>query len=99
MALAELVTPHAQPDLAVPAVSLRDLTVAYRETPVLWDIDLDIPASTLTAIIGPNGAGKSTLIKLLSGTEPLTGGDYKLGHNVEIDYFAQDQYKELDPNA
>src|ERR1700689_1384359 len=51
------------------------------------------------ALVGVNGAGKSTLIKLLAAQEPLTAGDYKLGHNVEADYFAQDQYKELNPDA
>ncbi|MCD6028993.1 MAG: transporter related [Thermomicrobiales bacterium] len=65
---------HAPPGTPMPAVSLRDLTVAYRETPVLWDIDLDIPAGTLTAIIGPNGAGKSTLIKAAMGLVPLAAG-------------------------
>ena len=49
--------------------------------------------------MGINGAGKSTLIKLLSGAEPLSTGSYTLGHNVLVDYFAQDQYKELDPDA
>src|ERR1700678_94266 len=51
------------------------------------------------ALVGVNGAGKSTLIKLDRKSEPLSTGEYKLGHEVHPDYFAQDQYKELDPEA
>jgi manganese/zinc/iron transport system ATP- binding protein len=49
------------------AIEINDLTVAYREQPVLWDVDLDVPAGVLMAIIGPNGAGKTTLIKAVLG--------------------------------
>jgi manganese/zinc/iron transport system ATP- binding protein len=59
---------------ATPAVEIHDLTVAYREAPVLWDVDLTIPCGTLTAIIGPNGAGKSTLMKAMLGLVPAAAG-------------------------
>lgn len=63
------------------AVTVHDLTVAYREEPVLWDIDLTIPTGTLTAIIGPNGAGKSTLIKAILGLVPMAAGTVEIfGH-------------------
>jgi manganese/zinc/iron transport system ATP- binding protein len=55
-------------------VAVRDLTVAYRETPVLWDVDLTIPEGKLVAIVGPNGAGKSTLIKAVLDLVPSTSG-------------------------
>src|SRR5256884_4768485 len=51
------------------------------------------------SLVGVNGAGKSTVIKILAGTEPVSSGEYTLGHNAQPDYFAQDQYKELDPDA
>lgn len=56
------------------AIEVTDLTVAYRETPVLWDIDLDVPPGVLLAIVGPNGAGKTTLIKAILGlVRPAAG--------------------------
>lgn len=45
------------------AIEIEDLTVAYKDRPVLWDIDLQVPEGVLMAIVGPNGAGKTTLIK------------------------------------
>jgi manganese/zinc/iron transport system ATP- binding protein len=56
------------------AVQVTDLTVAYREKPVLWDVDLDVPEGVLMAIVGPNGAGKSTLIKSILGLVPAAAG-------------------------
>lgn len=62
------------------AVHVEDLTVSYRSTPVLWDIDLDVPPGVLAAIVGPNGAGKSTLIKAMLGlTDKAAGHVYILG--------------------
>lgn len=56
------------------AVDVRDLTVAYRDKPVLWDIDLAVPHGVLLAIVGPNGAGKTTLIKAILGLiKPAAG--------------------------
>ncbi len=69
------------------------------EHKVFANVNFMIERGERIALVGVNGAGKSTLIKLLARQEPLTAGEYKLGHNVEPDYFAQDQYKELDPGA
>ncbi len=56
------------------AIEVTDLTVAYQEKPVLWDIDLHVPPGILMAIVGPNGAGKTTLIKAILGLiKPVAG--------------------------
>jgi manganese/zinc/iron transport system ATP- binding protein len=56
------------------AIEVNDLTVAYRDKPVLWDVDLEVPQGVLMAIVGPNGAGKSTLIKAILGLVRTAAG-------------------------
>jgi ATP-binding cassette subfamily F protein 3 len=69
------------------------------EKEVFRDVNFLIEKGDRIALVGVNGAGKSTLIKLLADTERPTLGEFRLGHNVQADYFAQDQYKELNPEA
>lgn len=55
-------------------ITIKNVTVAYDKTPVLWDIDLSLPLGKMIAIIGPNGAGKSTLFQaILNFIKPMTG--------------------------
>ncbi len=59
---------------AEPVVRVTDLTVAYQDKPVLWDIDLSVPPGVLMAIVGPNGAGKTTLLRSILGlVQPAAG--------------------------
>ena len=60
------------------ALEVRDLTVAYREKPVLWDIDLNVPEGVLMAIVGPNGAGKTTLIRSVLGLQEKAAGQVRI---------------------
>ena len=80
-------------------VEFQNVDKSYGAKSVLRKVNFLIERGDRISLVGYNGAGKSTLIKLLAGTEPLTAGTYNLGHNVEPDYFAQDQYKELDTDA
>jgi manganese/zinc/iron transport system ATP- binding protein len=58
----------------VHAIEIADLTVAYRDRPVLWDVDLVVPRGILMAVVGPNGAGKTTLIKaVMALVRPAAG--------------------------
>ncbi len=77
----------------------EELSKSYGEKQVFGGVRFGIERGDRVALVGVNGAGKSTLIKLLSGAELPTSGQIKLGHNVVSEYFAQDQYKVLDPDA
>lgn len=57
-----------------PILEIHDLTVTYSRKPVLWGVDLTLPAGSLVGVIGPNGAGKSTLIKAAMDLVPLSSG-------------------------
>jgi manganese/zinc/iron transport system ATP- binding protein len=60
--------------MSAPAIEVTDLTVAYGEKPVLWDVDLEVQPGVLMAVVGPNGAGKTTLIRTILGmVEPAAG--------------------------
>jgi ATP-binding cassette subfamily F protein 3 len=81
------------------AAEFKGVSKSYGEKHVFSGANFVIERGDRISLVGVNGAGKSTLIKILAGAEPVSSGEYTLGHNAQPDYFAQDQYKELDPNA
>jgi ATP-binding cassette subfamily F protein 3 len=72
-------------------IELKGLRRAYGDNVVIDALDLMIEKGDRVALVGPNGAGKSTLMRTLAGVDHPDGGVRLLGHNVVIDYFAQDQ--------
>lgn len=76
-------------------VEADDITKNYGDKQVLNNIDLLIERDSKTAFVGQNGQGKSTLAKIIVG-EIKYQGELKLGHNVQIGYFAQNQAEYLD---
>ncbi|MBP9600819.1 MAG: ABC-F family ATP-binding cassette domain-containing protein, partial [Lutibacter sp.] len=77
-------------------VEAEDLSKSYGDKHVLENVNLLIERNSKIAFVGQNGQGKSTLAKIMVG-EIAHGGHLKLGHNVEIGYFAQNQSEYLDP--
>jgi branched-chain amino acid transport system ATP-binding protein len=66
-----------------PTLKLENLTAGYGPATVLWDINLEVPPSTVVALLGPNGAGKTTLLRAASGLGTITKGTVTMdGHNV-----------------
>ena len=79
-------------------VIIDSLTKRYGEHTVFSDVNMTIERGEKVAFVGKNGSGKSTLIKCIMGEVSDYTGTLKLGHNVEIGYFAQTQSQELDGN-
>ncbi len=78
-------------------VELNGAAKSYGPKCVFSNVDLILERGDRVALVGHNGAGKSTLIRILAGIEPPDSGTRALGHEVTVDFFAQDQYKTLDP--
>ncbi len=77
-------------------LELRGVEKSYGDKRIFNGIDLVLERGDRVALVGHNGAGKSTLIRLLSGIEAPDRGERVPGHEVVVDFFAQDQYKTLD---
>lgn len=77
-------------------VEAEDMSKSYGDNHVLENVNLLIERNSRIAFVGQNGQGKSTLAKMMVGDIPFDG-HLKLGHNVEIGYFAQNQSEHLPP--
>ena len=78
-------------------LELKQVRKAYGDLVVFGDLSLHIERGDRVALVGPNGAGKSTLMRLLSGDEAPDAGARIEGHNVVMQYFAQDEATRMDP--
>ena len=78
-------------------IELNHARKAYGDLVVLNDVNLHIERGDRIALVGPNGVGKSTLMRMLSAEEAPDSGERTLGHNVVMQYFAQDEATRIDP--
>jgi ATP-binding cassette subfamily F protein 3 len=78
-------------------LELKRARKAYGDRVVFPGVDLHIERGDRIALVGPNGAGKSTLMRMLSGEEQPDAGERVEGHNVVMQYFAQDEATRMDP--
>jgi ATP-binding cassette subfamily F protein 3 len=78
-------------------MELVNVRKAYGDNVVLNNISLHVERGDRIALVAPNGAGKSTLMRMLAGDEAPDSGERRDGHQVVMQYFAQDEANRLDP--
>ncbi|RMF04613.1 MAG: ABC transporter ATP-binding protein, partial [Bacteroidetes bacterium] len=76
-------------------VEARQVTKKYGDLLVLNQVDLKLDRGDRVAFVGQNGQGKTTLAKIIVNKLPASAGEVRLGHNVKIGYYAQNQSDEL----
>ena len=74
------------------------LAAGYPQKVVFTDADIEIKRGEKVALVGRNGEGKTTLMRIIAGQLEPIAGESRLGHNVDLGYFAQNQEDELDKN-
>ena len=75
-----------------------DLTVGYPQKVVFRDAQIEIKRGEKVALIGRNGEGKTTLMRVIAGELEPISGEARVGHNVQLGYYAQNQEDILDKN-
>ncbi|HEX7086524.1 MAG TPA: ABC-F family ATP-binding cassette domain-containing protein [Vicinamibacterales bacterium] len=88
----------AAPKSGRTVLELKHVRKAYGPLVVFDDVSLHIERGDRIALVGPNGAGKSTLMRMLSGEEAPDRGERRVGHQVVMEYFAQDEAVRLNPD-
>ncbi|MBN2898362.1 MAG: ABC-F family ATP-binding cassette domain-containing protein [Clostridia bacterium] len=78
---------------------VQNLSKRFDDKTIFQAVDLSVYANDVIGLIGPNGVGKSTILKILTDQLPSSGGTVKIGHNVIIGYYDQDQSNLTDTNT
>lgn len=79
-------------------ITLEGVDMAYGDTKVYQNLDLEVERGDRIVLVGPNGAGKSTLLKILAGEVEFQAGTRKEGHNCRLGYYSQHRSEQLNPN-